>query len=54
MQEIERFFGNLFSSIINRFKYDAIAAAERKVKDTVNQQLDQLQKPKREEKDDRE
>lgn len=54
MQEIERFFVNLFSSIINRFKYNAIEAVERKVRDTVNQQVDQLQKPTRQEKDDRE
>ncbi|MBC1238155.1 MULTISPECIES: hypothetical protein [Nostoc] len=49
MQEIERFFSNLFSSIFNRFKYSAMDATERKVKDTINQQVEQYQqrsKPK--------
>ena len=54
MQEIERFFGNLFRGIINRFTNDAVTAAERKVRDTVNQQIEQLQKPKRKDQDDRE
>ena len=31
MQEIERFFGNLFSSVINRFKYSAMGLPENKL-----------------------
>lgn len=53
MQEIERLFRNLFSDIINRFKYNAMEAAERKVRDTINQQLER-QKPKRQDQDNRE
>ncbi|MDZ8107960.1 MAG: hypothetical protein RM338_20385 [Nostoc sp. DedQUE12a] len=41
MQEIERFFGNLFSSILNRFKYSAMDATERKIKETVDRQVEQ-------------
>jgi len=52
MQEIGRFFGNLFSGIINRLTYDATNAAEQKVRDTVNQQLEERQKPKPEDQDD--
>lgn len=50
MQEIERFFGNLFRSIVYQFQYRLTDAAERKVRETVNQQLEQLQKPKQHEK----
>ncbi|WP_392530647.1 hypothetical protein [Nostoc sp. C117] len=52
MQEIERFFGNLFSGIINRFKYSVMDATERKIKQTVDQQVEQHRersKPKDEE-----
>ncbi len=45
IQEITRFFGNLFSTTINRLTYDATNAAEQKVRDTVNRQFEQ-QKPK--------
>ncbi|MEH2068655.1 MAG: hypothetical protein V7K47_10920 [Nostoc sp.] len=49
MQEIERFFSNLFSSIVNRFKYSAMDATERKIKETVDQHVEQYRqrsKPK--------
>lgn len=52
IQEITRFFGNLFSSIINRVTYDATNAAEQKVRDAVNQQFEQRQKPKPQEEDE--
>ena len=45
MEEIGRFFENLFSGLIYQVRY----RAERKVRDTVEQQLDQLQKPKQKE-----
>ena len=51
IQEITRFFGNLFSSTINRLTYDATNAAEQKVRDTVNQQFER-QKPKPQEEDE--
>jgi hypothetical protein len=49
IQEITRFFGNLFSNIINRVTYDATNTAEQKVRDTVNQQFErQKRKPQEE------
>ncbi|MDZ8184879.1 MAG: hypothetical protein RMX96_08510 [Nostoc sp. ChiSLP02] len=54
MQEIERFFSNLFSSIFNRFKYSAMDATERKIKETVDQQVNQYQqRSKPQEREDR-
>lgn len=49
MEELGRFIRNLFSGIIYQFKYRAIDAAERKVRETVNQQMARLQKPKQHE-----
>ncbi|MEH1854557.1 hypothetical protein [Nostoc sp.] len=55
MQEIERFFSNLFSGIINRFKYSAMDAADRKMRETIDDQVEQRrQKPKPKEQEDRE
>ena len=51
IQEITKFFGNLFSSTINRVTYDATNAAEQKVRHTVNQQFER-QKPKLHEEDE--
>jgi|GEM_PF-1872502 len=45
IQEISRFFGSLFSGIINRITYDATNAVEQKARDAVNQQFER-QKPK--------
>ncbi|MBD2530763.1 hypothetical protein H6G97_14740 [Nostoc flagelliforme FACHB-838] len=41
MQEIERFFSNFFSGIINRFKYSAMDAADRKMRETIDDQIEQ-------------
>ncbi|MEH1892362.1 MAG: hypothetical protein V7K92_23895 [Nostoc sp.] len=55
MQEIERFFGNLFSSVINRFKYFAMDTAEQKMRETIDEQIKQRrQKPKPKDQEDRE
>ncbi|WP_375469171.1 hypothetical protein [uncultured Nostoc sp.] len=55
MQEIERFFGNLFSSVISRFKYSAMDTAERKMRETIDEQIEQRrQKPKPKDQEDRE
>ncbi|MEH2171156.1 MAG: hypothetical protein V7K41_31775 [Nostoc sp.] len=55
MQEIERFFGNLFSGIINRFKYSAMDAADRKMRETIDDQIEQRrQKPKPQDREDQE
>ncbi|WP_298910403.1 hypothetical protein [uncultured Nostoc sp.] len=55
MQEIERFFGNLFSGIINRFKYSAMDAADRKIRETIDEQVEQRrQKSKPKDQEDRE
>ncbi|MEH2452379.1 hypothetical protein [Nostoc sp.] len=55
MQEIERFFGNLFSGLINRFKYSAMDTAERKMRETIDEQIEQRrQKPKHKDQEDRE
>ncbi|MBD2243934.1 hypothetical protein [Nostoc sp. FACHB-888] len=54
MQEIERFFGNLFSGIINRFKYSAMDAADRKIRETIDEQIEQRRpKPKPKDQEDR-
>ncbi len=53
IQEITRFFGNMFSSLIYRLTYDATNAAEQKVRDTVNQQFER-QKPKPKEEEEKE
>ncbi|MBE9008720.1 hypothetical protein IQ250_00630 [Pseudanabaenaceae cyanobacterium LEGE 13415] len=39
MQEIERFFTNLFSGIFSRFKYDAIETVERKTRQAIDSRL---------------
>ncbi|MBN3923305.1 hypothetical protein [Nostoc sp. NMS4] len=55
MQEIERFFSNFFSSIINRFKSSAMNAADRKMRETIDNQIAQRrQKPKPKDREDRE
>ncbi|MHC0062759.1 hypothetical protein ACWATR_07505 [Nostoc sp. UIC 10890] len=54
MQEIERFFGNLFSGIVNRFKYSAMDAADRKMRETIDEQVEQRRhKPKPKDQEDR-
>ena len=46
MEEFGRFIKRLFSDIVYQFKNRAIEATERKVRETVNQQVDRLQEPK--------
>ncbi|MEH1792566.1 MULTISPECIES: hypothetical protein [unclassified Nostoc] len=54
MQEIERFFSNFFSGILNRFKYSAMDAADRKMRETIDEQVEQRrQKPKPKDREDR-
>jgi hypothetical protein len=53
MQEIERFFTNLFSGIITRFKYSAMDTAERKAREVIDQQMEQRRKPKQTDQEDR-
>ncbi|QHG16572.1 hypothetical protein [Nostoc sp. ATCC 53789] len=54
MQEIERFFSNFFSGIINRFKYSAMDAADRKMRETIDEQVEQRrQKTKRKDEEER-
>lgn len=55
MEELGRIIRNLFSGIFYQFKYRAIEATERKVRETINQQIEQLEKPKQheQEQDDR-
>ncbi|MBW4615609.1 MAG: hypothetical protein KME21_20500 [Desmonostoc vinosum HA7617-LM4] len=52
MQEIERFFSNIFSSLADRFRFSATNAAEQKIRETIDQQLDQRKKPKQNEQED--
>ncbi len=54
MQEIERFFTNLFSGIFNRFKYDAIEVAERKAREAIDSKVNQQHQSKPEEQEERE
>ncbi|MEH2274592.1 MAG: hypothetical protein V7K40_07215 [Nostoc sp.] len=55
MQEIERFFSDLFRSVINRFKYFAMDTAEQKMRETIDEQIKQRrQKPKPKDQEDRE
>jgi len=54
MQEIERFIRNIFSAVFSRIRYDMTESVERKIMSGVNQQLDQLHKPKREDEANRE
>lgn len=55
MQEIERFFSDLFRSVINRFKYFAMDTAEQKMRETIDEQIKgRRQKPKPNDQEDRE
>jgi uncharacterized protein YcgL (UPF0745 family) len=49
MEELGRFIRNLLSSIVYQFKYRLTEAADRKVRETIDQQMYQLQKPKKHE-----
>ncbi len=49
MEELGRYIRKLFSDIVYQLRDTAIEATEQKVRETVNQQLDQLQKPKQDE-----
>lgn len=49
MEELGRYIRNLFSGIVDQFRDSAIEATEQKVRETVDQQLEQLQKLKQHE-----
>ena len=53
MQAIERFFTDLFSSIFNRIRYSATNTAERKLKETFENQYKQATAPKEKKESDR-
>lgn len=54
MQEIERFFSNLFNSIVSRIRFTVTDAAERKIRETVDQQFDRRQRTQQNDQEDRE
>lgn len=53
MQAIERFFTDLFSSIFNRARYSATNTAERKIRETIENQYKQATVPKEKKQSDR-
>lgn len=53
MQAIERFFTDIFSSIFNRARYSATYTAERKLRETIENQYKQAIAPKEKKEGDR-
>lgn len=49
MNEIERYIRNLLSSIFNRIRFTAEAAADRRVRSIIDQQMDKRDNTKRKE-----
>lgn len=53
MQAIERFFTNIFGYIFDRIRYSATYTAERKIRETIENQYDRAMAPKDKKEGDR-